>query len=110
MNKTNIQKLISGKPSEFARRIGCPKSTANHYSDGTRTPPAWVYALILHRLNPKYEFKMKVDNDFQHICSRCKGKKTISVPGDKFTEEYGVRTTLFTSIACPDCDGVGWFD
>lgn len=50
-DKTPIQKLINGKPSEFARRIGCPKSTANHYSDGSRTPPEWVYKLIEDKLD-----------------------------------------------------------
>lgn len=55
MNKTPIQKLINGKPSEFARRIGCPKSTANHYSDGTRTPPEWVYRMIEYVLDCGYD-------------------------------------------------------
>jgi hypothetical protein len=51
---TDIQKLVKGKPKSFAKTIGCPVSTANQYSAGTREPAKWVIELIKLKLNHKH--------------------------------------------------------
>ena len=48
---TKIQKLVKGKPKSFAMVVGCPVSTANQYSAGTREPAPWVVELIRLKLN-----------------------------------------------------------
>lgn len=98
-DKTPIQQLINGKPSEFARLIGCPKSTANHYSDGTRTPPEWVYELIKEKI---------VINDKK--CSRCNGTgQTKTMPVDLTHSGDNHTTIKLFKEKCLDCSGVGFF-
>lgn len=97
--KTPIQKLINGKPGEFARRIGCPKSTANHYSDGTRTPPEWVYRLIKN--------KLIVDDN---KCSRCGGSGKTQTKSFDITRSGDNHTTIeLFNEKCKDCSGIGHF-
>ena len=74
-NKTPIQQLINGKPSEFARRIGCPKSTANHYSDGTRTPPEWVLNLVSYALKSNYNNKKYYECHYEIKQAKKSGEK-----------------------------------
>lgn len=92
MAKTPIQKLINGKPSDFARRIGCPKSTANHYSDGARTPPEWVYRLIKDKI-----ISRSVTIDFANTCQDILGATFNSV------EEYNnlINAEIETNNATP---------
>ena len=62
---TKIQELINGKPGRFAKRFGCPKSTANHYSDGTRKPPEWIAELIEWAFANGYNYEVKYEEKTQ---------------------------------------------